>query len=358
MTNISNDLAKKIVDAIKQICGYDINFIDKKGLIIASTNEKRINTFHQGGLEAINTNKTIIVDNDNDYEGTKKGINSPIFINNEPIAVIGVSGEPSLVSKYVFLAIKITEIFLTENILKENLSNKNNQINYIIQTFLYVQKEKYKYAFDFLQRLNIDFKCKYYVVKIILNERYNLNNIKLIEKHIEDFFISCNCVLNTYIYPFEFIGFLPENTIDLFKNNLKDFSLSNKEILKIGIGNSVNIEDINISYKNANISISYIKPNENFKFYEDFSLEILLNSIPKELKESYIKNIIDKLNKDEITLLKIYFENNMELKTTAKNLFIHINTLQYKLDKIYKKIGFNPRVFKDANFLYLLILLL
>ena len=215
-----------------------------------------------------------------------------------------------------------------------------------------------KYAFDFLQKLNIDAKCKYYAVTIILNERYNLNNIKLIEKHIKDFFTNCKCVLNTYIYPFEFIGFLPENTLKLFKNNLKHFSVSNEKILKIGIGNVVNLEEISLSYKNSNIAISYIKNNENFKFYEDFSIEILLNSIPEDLKEKYIKNIINKLNEEEISLLKIYFENNMELKTTSKALFIHINTLQYKLDKIHKKIGFNPRLFKDANFLYILILLL
>ncbi|WP_250277914.1 PucR family transcriptional regulator [[Clostridium] colinum] len=144
----------------------------------------------------------------------------------------------------------------------------------------------------------------------------------------------------------------------MLKNNLSNFASSYKDIIKIGIGNSTNLENINISYKNSNIAISYIKENINFKFYDDFSLEILLNSISKDLKEKYINNVINNLSKDEINLLKIYFENNMELKNTANTLFIHINTLQYKLDKIHKKIGFNPRLFKDANFLYILINLL
>ncbi|WP_250277913.1 sugar diacid recognition domain-containing protein [[Clostridium] colinum] len=168
MQNISVDLAQKIVDAINQICKYNINFIDKDGIVIASTNQKRINTFNQAGLNAIKTKTTVIVDNDDCYLGSKKGINTPIFINEEPIAVIGVSGEPKEIDKYIFLAIKITEIFLKENILKESLSNKFTQINYIVQTYLYNQKEKYEHTLKILDKLNVDIKTNYYAITIIL----------------------------------------------------------------------------------------------------------------------------------------------------------------------------------------------
>lgn len=355
MDNISINLAKKIVDSINKICGYNINFINKQGIIIASTNQERINTFHQAGLNAIKSKSTIIVDDNNFYLGAKKGINTPIFINEEPIAVIGVTGEPKEIEKYIFLAIKITEIFLAENLFKENLSSKIAQISYITQTYLYKQTEKYHHTQEILKKLNINQKINYCAITIILNETYNLNNIKLIEKDIELFFNQCNCPLKTYIYPFEFVGFLPEDNLKLLNENLENFSKSYKNILKIGIGNFTNLENIRNSYENSMIAISSIKNEKNFKYYEDFSLEILLNSIPKELKQKYIKNIVSKLKDEEIHILKVYFEHNMELKNTANDLFIHTNTLQYKLDKINKKIGFNPRTFKDASYIYFLI---
>ncbi len=43
----------------------------------------------------------------------------------------------------------------------------------------------------------------------------------------------------------------------------------------------------------------------------------------------------------------------MSLLNTANRLFIHKNTLQYKLDRIHKLCGYNPRKFRDANILYL-----
>lgn len=355
MKGINVNLAKKIVFAVKQVCGYDINFINIDGIVIASTNFKRVNTFNQAGLNCIEEKKVITVNNENDYIGAKKGINCPIFINKEPIGAIGVSGNPKEIKNYLFLAIKIVEIFLTESFLKENLSNYTTQINYIMQTYLYNQTEKYKYTIDILNKFNINTKANYFVITILLNKDYNFKNIKLIEEDIINFFKKCNCTLNTYIYPLEFIGFLPEDNLYILKNALKIFSSQYKDILKIGIGSCTNLENIHLSYKNSNVAISYIKDTENFKFYDDFSLEILLNNIPKNLKEKYIENIINTLNDEEINILKIYFENNMKLKNTSDYLFIHTNTLQYKLDKIYKKTGFNPRLFKDATILYILL---
>lgn len=351
MSIISIDLAQKIVNAIKQICKCDINFINREGIIIASTNEKRINTFHEAGLKAIQTNDTIIVEDEQNYLGVKKGINSPIYIDGKAVSVIGVSGEPKEVKDYIFLAIKITEIFLAESILRQNLSNKFEQISVVMQTYLYNQVEKYNYMDKILDNLKVDKNCKYFVVTIISNDK----NISIIEKDIKYFFNSLDCVLYTYIFPCEFVAFLEESKINKFKNIISSFCSEHKEIIKVGIGNVVSLEDINVSYKNSNIAIKYIKEEDGFKFYEDFSLEILLNSIPNELKQKYIENIISNLTKEDIQLLKVYFNNNMELKNTAKELFIHINTLQYKLDKIYKKIGFNPRLFKDANFIYIII---
>ena len=52
-------------------------------------------------------------------------------------------------------------------------------------------------------------------------------------------------------------------------------------------------------------------------------------------------------------LLQTYFEANMSLLGTSQKLFLHKNTVQYKLNHIYQKCRLNPRVFKDAVLLYL-----
>ena len=45
----------------------------------------------------------------------------------------------------------------------------------------------------------------------------------------------------------------------------------------------------------------------------------------------------------------------MSLKQTAEELYVHKNTLQYRLERIYEKSGFNPRKFNESVILYLAI---
>ena len=52
ITTVSRSLAQQIVNTVHDICGHDINFINKKGIIFASTDEHRIGTFHEIGKEA------------------------------------------------------------------------------------------------------------------------------------------------------------------------------------------------------------------------------------------------------------------------------------------------------------------
>ena len=53
MNVISSKTAQQIVDTVKEFCGYDINFINEKGMILASTDTLRIGTFHEGGMAAL-----------------------------------------------------------------------------------------------------------------------------------------------------------------------------------------------------------------------------------------------------------------------------------------------------------------
>ena len=66
ITHISHTLAQQIVNTIKDVCSYDINFINSSGTIIASTNSARIGAFHEIGRKAAVTGTTIeVAESDN-----------------------------------------------------------------------------------------------------------------------------------------------------------------------------------------------------------------------------------------------------------------------------------------------------
>ena len=70
-------------------------------------------------------------------------------------------------------------------------------------------------------------------------------------------------------------------------------------------------------------------------------------------REAYFQKTVSPLSEADLNLLSVYFEEGQSLAKTAERLFLHKNTLQYKLDGISRKCGLNPRKFQDAVLLYL-----
>ncbi len=97
--------------------------------------------------------------------------------------------------------------------------------------------------------------------------------------------------------------------------------------------------------------------NKPYAFYDDLSMELLLSNIPPAVKQDYVNKVYQGCTPAEIrewtNLLAVYFKCNGSLNETAKQLYLHKNTLQYKLSKIQERTGFDPRNRIDCVTLYL-----
>ena len=89
---ISSKLAQNIVQSIKEIIHHEINFMNMEGVIIASTDPVRIGQQHEGALKVLKTKRSLSVKNDDEFKGTKKGINLPLYFEEEIIAVVASQG--------------------------------------------------------------------------------------------------------------------------------------------------------------------------------------------------------------------------------------------------------------------------
>ena len=82
-------------------------------------------------------------------------------------------------------------------------------------------------------------------------------------------------------------------------------------------------------------------------------LELILNIIDKKTKNNYLKKILGTFSKDEILEYKkifYYYEiYNGSLKKISEKLFMHTNTLQYKLNKFYEKSQLDMRKYSDFS---------
>lgn len=72
--------AQQIVETVREVCGYHINYIDTDGYILASTDDTRIGDYHEIGKKCVSTGEAIEVTRDDEFAGTHKGLNFPLFI--------------------------------------------------------------------------------------------------------------------------------------------------------------------------------------------------------------------------------------------------------------------------------------
>ena len=98
------------------------------------------------------------------------------------------------------------------------------------------------------------------------------------------------------------------------------------------------------------------------RFFEDLDLGILLPAIPSGQRSLYVKRILKSLTKEKVHLFKktltCFSKNNGSIKKCAEELFIHKNTLQYRLNKLHSLTGYNPRNYDDYLILKLAFLLI
>lgn len=125
----------------------------------------------------------------------------------------------------------------------------------------------------------------------------------------------------------------------------------------VGIGTmATHLRDLAKSYKEAQIAIEVGKVFDTERFvvnYENLGIGRLIYQLPTTLCEMFLqevfkKNPIDALDQETLFTIYKFFENNLNVSETARKLFVHRNTLVYRLEKIKKLTGLDLREFDDA----------
>ncbi len=102
------------------------------------------------------------------------------------------------------------------------------------------------------------------------------------------------------------------------------------------------------------LSRSQLKNQGVFQFFE--SIPYILLRDTNELTRTKMTNLVSDFTKEEIHTIKVFIESGLNISFTAKKLFMHRNSLQYRVDKFSEKTGIELKSFQGALVVYLAIL--
>lgn len=358
---ISKQLAQNIVTSIKEILNQEINYIDCSGTIIASTNSQRIATYHEGAKLVVETGKELIIEHDNEWKGARKGINFPVFFNDEIIGIIGITGDKNDVMKYGKILQKMTEILIKEAYVKDlQIQQKRNQKVQVERILNYDKQDAHAEIvsnFDAsLPRRIVIGKMSEYAEASRLNRIYDVLHMPIYQDMIDLFTISGDLIILFWLQEV--------SHTDVMQHLFSQIQEILDQPLFWGIGTiSTSFPTIQTSYHQARIASNWCeRMKQTFVCeYEHMELGILMSDLSLQTAENFYTPIFHDLSSTQIKeiedLLNAYEKFNGSIKQCADYLYIHKNTLQYQLMKIKKDTGYDPRNLHDYTILKSALLL-
>ncbi|MEE1278565.1 MAG: helix-turn-helix domain-containing protein, partial [Acutalibacteraceae bacterium] len=147
-------------------------------------------------------------------------------------------------------------------------------------------------------------------------------------------------------------------TIEKLANSIVD-TLSGEFYTQVvvGIGTTViGLKDLAKSFKEAQVSLEVGKVFDTEKAivsYDNLGIARLIYQLPTTLCETFLREVfkkgsIDSLDHETLFTIQRFFENNLNVSETSRKLFVHRNTLVYRLEKIRKITGLDLREFDHA----------
>ena len=116
------------------------------------------------------------------------------------------------------------------------------------------------------------------------------------------------------------------------------------------------LKEVSQSYKEAGMALDVGRifyPERNILSYRELGIGRLIHQLPVSLCEMFLEevfagNTVDQFDEETLSTVDKFFENSLNISETARQLFVHRNTLVYRLEKIQKQTGLDVRVFEDA----------
>lgn len=341
---MSNRLFQGIIHQMRDVVDRTIGVIDETGAVISCSDLSRIGEIRTNNLVSIFSSAAAVVSDGYLYQsfGSHMHPEYAVFVEGEDgvahnyIGVLGVS----LSSIKQFYDEKYDRSNFIKNIILDNILpgdiylkarelHFNNESSRVVLLIRLLDKNDVS-VFDVIQNLFPD-KTKDFVINISENDIALVKEIKsdVEGKDLEKLARSISDALSSEFYTHALVG----------------------------IGTPVvGVKDLARSFKEAQVALEVGKvfdTERNIVSYEHLGIARLIYQLPTTLCEMFLREIfkvgsIETLDQETLFTIQRFFENNLNVSETSRKLFVHRNTLVYRLEKIKKLTGLDLREFDDA----------
>lgn len=365
---ISQTAAQSIVEEIGQEINEHINFMDQEGYIVASTDMARLGTLHTGARRIIEEKlPELYITEEMENPTTRLGINLPITIRGEIVGVVGITGEKERVAGYGNIVRRMTEIMVEDSRMKDH-RKYDRRVRYRFMEEWIARSGAY-YDRNFVERgiqIGIDIMrprramvihfARYSKLSATQEGQRKLEEMESAVRHYVD--REGVLYLREPLKQICLTAACDDESIRKLAEHIRKLLWDKyEERIIIGI-DSVNGGSLHISQlcKEAERAAEAGRQDE-IVFYKDLYVELFLHDISDDVRAEYLEKLFPGVREEELDaymkLIDVFFEEDGSLARMSDKLYMHKNTIQYKLKKMEALNGLDIRTPGGAAVYYM-----
>lgn len=342
---LSNQILHKAVQDIRRISGLECAVWDMRGVCLVMTNEKMVS------FEKEVTDFKITAEDELQKVTENLGL-FLVYDEEDPTYILGLCGEHAQMTAIGQLGVSQLSnlLFAYKEKMDKNRFIQNLLMDNLLLVDVYNQAKKMKIPVEqrrtvFLIEPKSDGDS---LILETLKGLYATGTRDFVTAIDEKNVILVKALESTESYPeLEKIGRTISDTL----------SMEAMVSVRVSYGTIVDeLRDVSKSYKEAGMALEVGRvfySDKNILAYNELGIGRLIHQLPISLCEMFLKEVfegdVDELfDEEELTTVFCFFDNNLNISETARQLYVHRNTLMYRLEKIQKKTGLDVRTFEDA----------
>lgn len=333
----------KTIDEASGILERTVGVVNQEGTIVASTEQATVGTIDKLALDIFLSDDTMAVTGKTSYRrfGSSDASEYVAYIEGTD-----QNAQTNLDLLVKWLEVKLDDEdqgeereALLKNILLENelpgdipLKAREYSIPYAAMRVVYLVRVKEEDNLDSIEVLKSMFPKRKVDFILAMDER----NIALIK---------------------EFNRGAEEEVNEVANQIVDTLNAESMAQVKVGIGMPAEtLKDCAKSYREANLSMTIggiFSPEKSMVRYDKLGLGRLIYQLPPTLCQMFLDEVFaegsyEALDQETLNTIDTFFENDLNGSETSRKLFVHRNTLVYRLDKVEKITGLDVRTFEDA----------
>ncbi|EKM29803.1 sugar diacid recognition family protein [Vibrio harveyi] len=370
MVILDHTLAQQIVDRTMSIIGHNINVMNAAGTIIGSGEAERIGQKHDGAVLALNHGDSLELDEQScqSLQGVKPGINMLLHFKGEVVGVVGVTGKPEQIRAFAQLVKVTAELTIEQASLVEQLQWDRRHQEEFVSAWLNQQLNDSD-LHDWAQRLCIDLVTQRVAVVIELiadNAPVSLSKVREVVDVLyrsEDKPLVAIMSMNEIVVLKPLRSSSTSNSDQSVLERIQRRLTANQiDDVRLAIGQYFDgAKQLPLSYQSAKQVLAVGRrshPEQTTLSFSEFRIPVLLAPLADSWQGGQLAQAMTSLASADksgqlVKTLEAYFHANGNANDCANALFIHRNTLRYRLDKISEVTGISTHDFTGLVELYI-----